>query len=88
MQHRVLQKGDLLDKAGRLIEKGYATALVRQYNPETISLYPLPFLNKMRIKEWDYYGITTQDYFVSATLSLDMQDCCLFIILTLKQRIT
>ena len=69
MQHRVLQKGDLLDKAGRLIEKGYATALVRQYNPETISLYPLPFLNKMRIKEWDYYGITTQDYFVSATLS-------------------
>ncbi len=69
MQHRVLQKGDLLDKEGKLIENGYATSLIRRYNPEAISLYPLPFLNKMRIKEWDYYGITTQDYFVSATIS-------------------
>lgn len=69
MQHRVTTTGDLLNKEGTLIEAGYATSLVRTYNPENVSVYPFSLLNKMRIKEWDYYGITTDKYFVSATVS-------------------
>lgn len=69
MQKQVSKKGDLLNNNGELIEKGYSTAPVKTYNPEHVSLYPVLLLNKMRIKEWDYYGITTRDYFVSATIS-------------------
>ncbi|MCX8123990.1 MAG: DUF2804 domain-containing protein [Spirochaetes bacterium] len=69
MQKCISQNGDLLDSKGQLIEKGYSTSLVRRYNPENVSVYTIPFLNKLRIKEWDYYGITTKDYFVSATIS-------------------
>ncbi|MEW6526179.1 MAG: DUF2804 domain-containing protein [Spirochaetota bacterium] len=69
MQQLISKKGDLLDTNGQLIEKGYSTTLVRTYNPEHVSLYPVSWLNKLRIKEWDYYGITTKDYFVSATIS-------------------
>lgn len=69
MQHRITSTGDLLNKEGKLIEAGYATSPVRTYNPENVSLYPFSALNKIRIKEWDYYGITTDEYFVSATVS-------------------
>jgi hypothetical protein len=69
MQYRVMQPGNLLDANGYLAEAGYATSPVRQYNPEQVRVFPFSSLNKLRIKEWDYYGITTENYFVSATVS-------------------
>ncbi|MCX7680256.1 MAG: DUF2804 domain-containing protein [Spirochaetes bacterium] len=69
MQKFVTTKGDLLNSDGTLIEVGYATHPVRTYNPENVSIFPFTILNKIRIKEWDYYGITTDEFFVSATIS-------------------
>ncbi len=69
MQHRITSTGSLLSKEGKLLEVGYATSPVRTYNPDNVSIYNFKLLNKFRIKEWDYYGITTDEYFVSATVS-------------------
>ena len=54
--------GPLLDGRGNLIEPGYATALVRQYDRAAIRA------GKLRIKEWDYYLITNDRFGVALTI--------------------
>ena len=61
MQHK-LKRGELLNENGELIEAGYATSLVKNYDRKKIKA------NKMRIKEWDYYLIYNDDYGVALTL--------------------
>lgn len=63
MQHQIINRHDLLDSKGRLIETGYAKELILNYNRKMIKA------NGMRIKEWDYYLITNQDYAVALTIS-------------------
>ncbi|WP_321489664.1 DUF2804 domain-containing protein [uncultured Hyphomonas sp.] len=62
MQHR-MGKGPLLDTRGRLVERGWATEEVRQYDRSAIRA------NALRIKEWDYYCILTPDYGLALTVA-------------------
>lgn len=64
LQRRMLQPGPLLDPDGRLIERGYATQPVKRYNRAQIRP------SALRIKEWDYY-LVTSDY---AALALTISD--------------
>ena len=69
MQNEISATGKLLDDKGRLKQAGYSRFPVLEYNPENIGVYPLSFLNRLRLKEWDYYGVTTKDFYFSATVS-------------------
>ncbi|NTV90298.1 MAG: DUF2804 domain-containing protein [Clostridiales bacterium] len=62
MEQVRLQPGKLLDKKGRLLERGYATSLVRDYDRRDIRA------GALRIKEWDYYIVYNEDYGVAMTL--------------------
>ena len=69
MQNEIKTGDFLLDGKGLLKHKGFSRAPLLAYNPENIKVYPLSFLNRLRLKEWDYYGITTKDFFFSVTVS-------------------
>ena len=69
MQNEIKTGDFLLDGKGLLKHKGFSRAPLLSYNPENIKVYPLSFLNRLRLKEWDYYGITTKDFFFSVTVS-------------------
>lgn len=56
------KEGDLLDKNGELIEKGYHTKLIKNYSRDMIKA------NKLRIKEWDYYYIGNDKYGFAFTI--------------------
>ena len=62
MQHR-MGNGDLLDGQGRLIERGWASAEVRRYDRKAIRA------SGWRIKEWDYYCITTDSHALALTVA-------------------
>lgn len=61
-QHR-LTEGPLLDKQGRLAQRGYATSLVRRYDRDAIRA------GKTRIKEWDYYCVCGEDTILALTIA-------------------
>ncbi len=69
MEHRIIEKSPLLGADGRLMQKGYATEPLLDYNPEALKLSPLPFVNRLRLKEWDYYGVWSGERFFSITIS-------------------
>ena len=69
MQHEIKIKDTLLDEKGFLKYGGFAKSPVLEYNPENLSVYSCSFLNRLRLKEWDYYGVTTEDFYFSATVS-------------------
>lgn len=58
-----LKEGPLLDDNGNLVEAGYATSLIRQYNRQLIKA------KKSRIKEWDYYYIGNDKYGLAVTIA-------------------
>ena len=62
MQH-TLGKGALLDARGQLIDRGWATEEVRQYDRSAIRA------SGFRIKEWDYYCILTPDFGLALTVA-------------------
>lgn len=62
MQHR-MGVGDLLDEQGRLIERGWASAEVRRYERDAIRA------SGWRIKEWDYYCLTTDRHALALTVA-------------------
>ncbi len=62
MQNRATKEGNLLDENGHLIEKGYATTLIKNYDRTHIKA------GKLRIKEWDYYLVYNNDYGVAFTI--------------------
>ena len=47
--HEILDRHDLLDEKGVLIEPGWSKALITRYDRKQIKA------PKFRIKEWDYY---------------------------------
>jgi len=69
IQNEITTKDVLLNPVGELTKKGFSKSPMLQYNPENIRVFPLAALNRLRLKEWDYYGITTKDFFFSATIS-------------------
>ena len=62
MQREIKTAGDLLDEKGELIECGYATSLIKNYDRQRIKA------GALRIKEWDYYLIYNDNYGVAFTI--------------------
>ncbi len=61
--NKLLTEGSLLDNKGNLVEPGYATSLIKEYDRKQIHGL------KWRIKEWDYYYIGNQEYGLCLTIS-------------------
>jgi len=65
----ITNAGPLLDKQGNLTAYGWARQPLLDTNLENVRIYPLRFLQPLRIKRWQYYGITSPTHFFSFTLS-------------------
>ena len=63
MQNEIVQAGNLLDKNGILIQKGWARDLILTYNRSDIKT------SKYSIKEWDYYCILQDKYGIAITVA-------------------
>ena len=61
-QTRIVERGPLLDERGRLAQRGYATALLLEYNRARIRT------SRMRIKEWDYYLVNDGEFALALTI--------------------
>jgi len=57
-QTQITTSGPLLDKRGVLTQRGYATKPVLAYNRRDIKA------PAWRIKEWDFYQVSNNDYCV------------------------
>ena len=70
-QQEITTPSPLLDAQGRLINAGWAREALLDCNLEAVHFYPAPlrFLQRFRVKRWDYYGVTTPDRFFSVTLA-------------------
>ena len=70
-QHEIVTPSPLLDAQGRLVQVGWARAPLLDCNLEQVGFYPhlLRFLQRLRVKRWDYYGITTPERYFSVTLA-------------------
>lgn len=70
-QHEITAASPLLDNQGRLTQVGWARGPLLDCNLEQAAFYarPLRFLQGLRLKRWDYYGITTPERFFSVTLA-------------------
>ncbi|HAJ38135.1 MAG TPA: DUF2804 domain-containing protein [Chloroflexi bacterium] len=70
-QHEIVTPSPLLDAQGRLVQVGWARAPLLDCNLEKAAFYPrlLRFLQPLRIKRWDYYGVTTPERYFSVTLA-------------------
>ena len=60
--HEVTTKQRLLNEQGQIAEPGWSRQLLQEYRREDIKA------PKFRIKEWDYYLITAQDFGVAMTI--------------------
>ncbi len=63
MQNEIKEPGPLLNPDGTLAQQGYARRLILEYNKENIAH------GVLRIKEWDYYAILTDEYGITFTIS-------------------
>ena len=63
MQRHITAPGPLHDGQGRLIETGYATSLIKEYDRKKIAA------NRLRVKEWDYYCVTSDRYALALTIA-------------------
>jgi len=68
-QHELDQTSPLLDEQGHLVQVGWARQPVLDCNLEAARFYPLRFLQRFRIKRWDYYGLTTPTHYYAFTLA-------------------
>jgi hypothetical protein len=69
MQTELSQPGPLLDKQGRLAQVGWSRQPLLDCNLEDAHFYRLRWLQRQRIKRWDYYAIFTPRRFFSATIA-------------------
>ncbi len=68
-QHQLKEAGPLLNPDGSLTDAGWARNPLLDCNLEQAGFYRLRFLQPLRIKRWDYYGLSTATHFYSFTLS-------------------
>lgn len=70
-QHEITQPGPLLTPAGRLTAAGWSRTPLLDCNLERVAFYPQPcrFLQRFRVKRWDYYAVTTPTHFFSFTVA-------------------
>lgn len=69
MQNELTQPGPLLDAKGHLAQIGWSRQPVLDCNLEKARFYTLKFLQRFRIKRWDYYAVFTPQRFFSATIA-------------------
>ena len=62
MEQHQLTHGPLLDEKGNLSEAGYSFSLIKDYDRSKIKA------GKGRIKEWDYYFISDDEYGIALTI--------------------
>jgi hypothetical protein len=67
-QHELQTPSLLLDERGRLTQAGWSRQPLLDCNLENARFYSLRFLQRFRVKRWDYYGVTTPTHFFSATI--------------------
>jgi len=67
-QHELQSPSPLLDGRGHLTQTGWSRQPLLDCNLENVRFYSLRFLQRFRIKRWDYYGVTTPTHFFSATI--------------------
>jgi hypothetical protein len=68
-QKLLTQPGNLLDLQGNLTQTGWARQPILDCNLENAGFYNLRFLQPLRVKCWDYYGIFTPTHFFSFTIA-------------------
>lgn len=70
-QHELTAPSPLLTPNGRLSQVGWARQPLLDCNLEAARFYPalLRPWQRLRVKRWDYYGITTPERFISFTLA-------------------
>lgn len=61
--NNILNLGPLLDEKGNLIQAGYSNQLVKSYKRKNIKV------NKLKIKEWDYYYIGDENFGLALTIA-------------------
>ena len=59
MQNELTQPGLLLNPQGQLVQVGWSRQPILDCNLENARFYTLRFLQRYRIKRWDYYAIFT-----------------------------
>lgn len=69
MQKEIIDSSVLLDDKGKLTQVGWARHQNLDCNLENVKFYQLKFLQRYRIKRWDYYAIFTPRMFFSATIA-------------------
>lgn len=69
MQIELTQSGPLLDAKGHLAQVGWSRQPLLDCNLEMASFYRLRWLQRLRMKRWDYYAIFTPQRFFSATIA-------------------
>jgi hypothetical protein len=68
-QIELTQPALLLKSDGTLTDVGWSRQPILDCNLEAAHFYALRFLQRLRIKRWDYYAVTSPTYFFSATLA-------------------
>ena len=63
MQNRIVERSKLLGTDGNLLQKGYATGYMLEYDRNDIRA------KKARIKEWDYYYVGNDDHAICITVA-------------------
>ena len=61
--HEITTKQRLLDEKGQIAEPGWSRQLLQEYRREDIKA------PKWRIKEWDYYLVTSKEFGIAITIS-------------------
>ena len=69
MQIELTQPGPLLNAQGHLTQVGWSRQPLLECNLENAHFYALRFLQRFRVKRWDYYAIFTPQCFFSATIA-------------------
>ena len=68
-QIELTQPSPLLKPDGTLAQVGWSRQPILDCNLEAAHFYSLRFLQRLRIKRWDYYAVTSPTHFFSATLA-------------------
>ncbi|MCA9772472.1 MAG: DUF2804 domain-containing protein [Myxococcales bacterium] len=68
-QHEITRPGPLHRPDGTLAEAGYARAPLLDYRPEAIRVLGSRRLGRLRLKEWDYYGVLDGRRFLGTAVS-------------------
>jgi hypothetical protein len=69
MQNQIRKSSALLSDSGGLLQVGWSPQPLLDSNLEKANFYALKIFQPLRMKRWDYYGISTPTHFFSFTVS-------------------